>query len=594
MTKKGRNWLIIIIVVVVLGGGGIYAALNREPQIEYTTANVVKGTLVQTVNETGTITPAKEIELNFLTSGQLIDLKVEVGDQVMPDQEVGKIDSSGLAIREQEASANLRVTLANVAQSQSNLDSARRDYEKQQASLNEVLKQAEKTLNDLVDTSSGTVTTYEQSIITAESNLISTKSTYQRGIDNKVAALGLTIENKLAVGTTALANINRIFTDDDARPTLSIKNSSVLAQATTSYNSAKDLSAQASAKVELYKNNANFLDSAYTASQTSLNKVFEALTLTYSVLVNSIASSTFTQNELDAYKTMIDGQISSTSAAITSMQTAKQSLDDARLSYETNLLAADQSINQAKASYDSALRTARNTVSTARINRDQQIASAQSRVDSAQANLSVVTAQIAQAQSSVDLVRNQLNDTMLKSPIKGVVTKVNYQVGEQVTAQKPFLSILTENNYQLEIDIAETDINKVRQNNQASITLDSFGEAKKFMGTVYFIEPAATIIQGVTYYKVKISFDPGTEAVKPGMTASAVITTAQLENVLMMPSRAVVEKDNQKFVRILENNSPREVVITTGLNGDDGMVEVISGVKEGDKVVTFVKDPNKK
>lgn len=594
MTKKGRNWLIVIIAVVILGGGGIYAAINREPQIEYTTANVTRGSLIQTVNETGTITPAKEIELNFLTSGQLIDIAVEVGDQVMPDQEVGKIDSSGLAIREQEASANLRVTLANVAQAQSNLDSARRDYEKQQASLNEVLKQAEKNLNDLVDSSAKTVTTYEQAITTAELNLVSTKSTYQRGIDNKIAALGLTIENKLAVGTTALANINRILTDDDARPTLSIKNSSVLAQATTSYNSAKNLSVQASSQVDLYKNNANFLDSAYSTSQASLNKVFEALTLTYSVLVNSISSSTFTQNELDAYKTLIDGQISSTSAAITSLQTAKQALDDARLSYETNLLAADQSINQAKASYDSALRTARNTVSTARINRDQQIASAQARVDSSQANLSVVTAQIAQAQSSVDLVRNQLNDTMLKSPIKGVVTKVNYQVGEQVTAQKPFLSILTENNYQLEIDIAETDINKVRQNNQASITLDSFGEAKKFMGTVYFIEPAATIIQGVTYYKVKISFDPGSEAVKPGMTASAVITTAQLENVLMMPSRAVVEKDNQKFVRILENNTPREVAITMGLNGDDGMVEVISGVKEGDKVVTFVKDPSKK
>jgi len=123
--------------------------------------------------------------------------------------------------------------------------------------------------------------------------------------------------------------------------------------------------------------------------------------------------------------------------------------------------------------------------------------------------------------------------------------------------------------------------------------LDSLDQSKEFTGTVYFIEPAATIIQGVTYYKVKVSFDPGTEAVKPGMTATAIITTAKLDNVLMMPSRAIVERDGNKYVRILENGEVRESTVTTSLNGDDGLVEVVSGVKEGDQVVTFVKDPSK-
>ncbi len=593
MTKKRRNWLIIIGVVVIVGGI-IFATSNRQPKIEYTTAQVTRGKLVQTVNETGTITPAKEIELNFLNSGQLSQISVKVGDQVLPDQALGQIDSSGLAIKEREASASLNVTLANVAQSQSNLDSARRDYEKQKASLQEAISQAEKTQRDLEDQSKTTVTTYEQSITTAESSLVTTKTTYQRGIDNKAAALGLTVENKLAAGNTSLDAINRILTDADARPTLSIQNSSYLNLATLSYDSAKDLMSQATGTVTAYKTNKNFLDSSYTSTQTALSKVSDALSYTYNVLTNSIASSSFTQTKLDSYKTSIDSQITITSSSISSLQTAKQALEDAKLQYETSVLAAEQAISQARASYDNALRTARNSLATARTNRDQQLASAQARVDSAQSNLSVITAQIAQAQSSVDLVRNQLKDTILKSPIKGIVTKVNYQIGEQVTPQKSFLSVLTENNFQLEIDIAETDINKVKQNNQASITLDSFGEANKFVGTVYFIEPAATIIQGVTYYKVKISFDPGTQSVKPGMTASAVITTAELDNVLMMPSRAIVEKDNQKFVRILENNIPREVQITTGLSGDDGMVEVISGVKEGDNVVTFIKDPSKK
>ncbi len=592
MTKKRRNWLIVIILAVVIGG--IILASSRKPKIEYTTAPVTKGTLVQSVNETGTITPAKEIELNFLNTGQLTQIKVAVGDKVMPQQPLGQVDSSGLAIKEQEASANLNVSLANVTQAQSNLDSARREYTTLHTSLDETVRQAEKTQRDLEDTSTSTITTYDQALITAQANLVATKSTYQRAIDNKAASLGTTLDNKIAAATTSLDDINRILSDDEARPTLSAKNSAALTQARASYESGRTLVATANTDLALYHGNGNFLDNAQRSSTLALNKVFEALNGMMSVLVNTVPSGNFTQTDIDAYKTMIDAELSTTSTAVTSVQSAKQAWDDAKLSYETNVLTAEQSISQAQANYDAALRTARNATVNAKTNRDQQLASAQTRVNSAEANLVIAQAQIGQAQSNLELVRNQLKDTTLVSPIEGVITKVNYQVGEQVSPQKAFVSVLTENNYQLELDIAETDITKIKQNNEAKITLDSLGEAKEFTGAVYFIEPAATVIQGVTYYKIKISFDPGTEAVKPGMTASAVITTARLDNVLMMPARAVVERDGKKYVRILENNTPREAVVVTGLNGDDGLVEVKEGVNENDQVVTFIKDPSKK
>ncbi len=76
MTKKTRNWSIVGGIILLLGAGITYSAMNRKSTIEYTTADVSKGTLVQTVTETGTITPAKEIELNFLNSGQLSKMNV--------------------------------------------------------------------------------------------------------------------------------------------------------------------------------------------------------------------------------------------------------------------------------------------------------------------------------------------------------------------------------------------------------------------------------------------------------------------------------------------------------------------------------------
>ncbi len=596
MTKKTRNWLIISGIVVIVGGGVAYGATHRKSTIEYTTADVTKGTLIQTVNETGTITPAKEIELNFLNTGQLTQLSVKVGDQVMPEQVLGQIDFSSLAIKQQEAMASLNVSQANVSQSQANYESALREYDKLSASLKEVIAQAQKTQRDLEDRGPTTVTTQEQAITTAESSLATTRSTYQRGIDNKSDALALTVENKLASAASALDDVNRILTDDGARPTLAAKDSGSLTLARSNYQKARSTISAANASLASYKaaHNDGTLTLVYTGAQNALNDVFQALNATFSVLEASITSSTFTQTQLDAYKATINTQITTTSNSVSAFQAAKQALDDARLSYDTNMLSAEQNINQAKAAYDNAVRSARNASATALVNRDQQLASAQSRIDSAAANLSVVRAQVGQASANVESVRNQIQNNILKSPIKGIITKINYEIGEQVTPQKAFLSVLTENNYQLEVDIAETDINKVKISDSVTITLDSFGDAAPFSGKVYFIDPAQTVIQGVTYYKVKISFDPGASAVKPGMTADAVITTAQKENILIMPSRAIVERDNAKFVRILENGIPRENPVSIGLAGDNGLVEVLSGVKEGDKVVTFVKDSSKK
>lgn len=594
MTKRKRNWLIIGGVAVVLIGGGVYGAMTKKPKIEYTTADVTRGTLVQTVNETGTITPAKEIDLNFMNSGQLLKLGVKVGDQVIPDQVLAQIDFSGLAIKQQEAESSLQVAQANVGQSLANAQSAQREYERLSASLNEALKQAQKTQSDLEDRSPATMTTYEQAISTAESSLASSNATYQRGIDNKTAALGLTIENKQAAAVTSMDQVKRLLDDSDARPTLSARNSSYLNMLNSSYDTSKDLQTKSAAAIAAFKANSSQLENAYNSEQITLNSAFETLTYAYRVLENTITSSSFTQAELDAYKTAIDAQTTQIANAISSAQTAKQALDDARLAYDTNRLSAEQNVGQAKTNYDNALRSARNAAINAQLSRDQQLASAQTRVDSAHANVAVVSAQVGQAQANLNLVRDQIADTMLKSPIKGVITKVNYQVGEQVTPTKALVSVLTENNYQLEVDIAETDISKVKIGDDAVLTLDSLGKDVPFQGKVYFIEPAATVIQGVTYYKLKISFDPGTQPVKPGMTAEAVITTARRENVLMMPSRAVVEKEGKKLVRILENGQPRENEVMVGLSGDDGMVEVLSGVNEGDKVVTFIKDPSKK
>ncbi|MBU0698337.1 MAG: HlyD family efflux transporter periplasmic adaptor subunit, partial [Proteobacteria bacterium] len=172
-------------------------------------------------------------------------------------------------------------------------------------------------------------------------------------------------------------------------------------------------------------------------------------------------------------------------------------------------------------------------MATAEVTGAQQNAAAQAKVDTsyrawlvaeAQLNqlkagaraqdISLAQAQVAQAQASLDLVRNQINNNILKAPLDGTITKKSYEAGEQFSSAKPVFSLLGINNFEIEVDVSEADITKVAINDQTEVTLDAFGEDIKFSGQVSFIEPAETVIQDVIYYKVKINFDGKDKDVK--------------------------------------------------------------------------------
>jgi len=197
---------------------------------------------------------------------------------------------------------------------------------------------------------------------------------------------------------------------------------------------------------------------------------------------------------------------------------------------------------------------------------------------------------LAKAQAALDLVKNQIANNFIKAPVAGTITKKNYEAGEQFALSRPVFSLLGANNFAIEVDVSESDIAKVSLNDPVEITLDAFGEDVKFAGLVKFIEPAETVIQDVIYYKVKINFDGRGKDIKSGMTANANITTAKKDNILIAPSRAVIKKNsNGKFVRLLIGQQITEVSVTIGLRGDNGLVEILTGLSEGDAVVTYIQ-----
>ena len=115
------------------------------------------------------------------------------------------------------------------------------------------------------------------------------------------------------------------------------------------------------------------------------------------------------------------------------------------------------------------------------------------------------------------------------------------------------------------------------------MTLDAVSDLG-ITGEVVEVDGLGTVSQGVVNYTVKIAFDTQDERVKSGMSITANIITNIKQDVILVPNSAV-KSSNGEFVLILDNNVPRNQTVEIGLSNDT-MTEIISGVNEGDEVVT--------
>jgi HlyD family secretion protein len=189
-------------------------------------------------------------------------------------------------------------------------------------------------------------------------------------------------------------------------------------------------------------------------------------------------------------------------------------------------------------------------------------------------------------------VRIKIGDTYIHSPISGTIIKRNYDLGEIAVFNSTVL-VLSDGELQIETDIPESDIVKIALGQKAEISLDALPSDEKFEAEVIKIEPASTVIQDVVYYKVKLRFKNIDSRFKAGMSSDVEIKTAEKENVIAIPLRAIKTEGEKKYVDILKDekeNITEKIFVTTGLEGDDGIVEIKSGLSGGEKVITLVSN----
>lgn len=354
----------------------------------------------------------------------------------------------------------------------------------------------------------------------------------------------------------------------------------------------------------------NRVDQFFTnprASNPQLN-----FTLSNSQLENDVEWGRFViESALSQWKISLDGLAISSDLDFYSSE-AKQKLSQVKsfldkVSLAVNSLSATASLTQTTIDgWKSAVSTARTNVNTATAN----ITSAEDSLKSAQSSLLLEEnelalklagstpeeikeqeAQVESAKASALNLRALIAKTILRSPISGILTKRDVEVGEIVSAGERAVSIISANKFEIEANVPEADIAKIKINNQAKITLDAYGSNVEFLAKVSFIDPAETVVEGVPTYKIKLQLEEEDSRIKPGMTANIDISTGRRDNVITVPQRAVIEKNGDKLVRILKDDGTvEEAVVKTGLRGSFGDIEITEGVSEGDRVIIFVKE----
>ena len=190
-----------------------------------------------------------------------------------------------------------------------------------------------------------------------------------------------------------------------------------------------------------------------------------------------------------------------------------------------------------------------------------------------------------QARENVRTFEAQMKENILISPLAGQVSKFDTRVGEVVTLGKVIARVIEPGNFLLESRVPESDIAKVTLGMKASITFDSLTNDDVFEGEVVSIDPAATVVQDVVSYKVKFRLSKNDERLREGMTGNIDVETAKRTGVLWVPYRALSKEGTKTYAEVKRNTETFErVEVTTGLEGDEGTVEVKSGLKEGDEV----------
>ncbi len=191
---------------------------------------------------------------------------------------------------------------------------------------------------------------------------------------------------------------------------------------------------------------------------------------------------------------------------------------------------------------------------------------------------------IAAAQAQVDAAQATLNLARIIAPFNGIITEANPQPGDMVAPGEVALRVEDLSHLFVDLEISEVDINLVKPGQSVILAFDAIPD-KTYTGQIVKVDLVGKVSGGATNFPVTVELLDADPLVKPGMTAAVTVTVKEVENVLLIPNRAVRVLNGGRVVYVLIENQPVAVEIRLGAI-TDLYSEVVGGdLSEGDLLV---------
>lgn len=158
-----------------------------------------------------------------------------------------------------------------------------------------------------------------------------------------------------------------------------------------------------------------------------------------------------------------------------------------------------------------------------------------------------------------------------------------------ISSQKIGVIKSPEGRLQATINLSEIDVIKVEPGQKSTLTIDAYPD-KTFTGSVLSVDTSGKVSSGVTTYTIIILLDSTTIDIYPNMAVNANIILDSKSNILLVPANTVQSQNGQATVRVMQNGQVKNIPVETGLSSDT-QTEIISGISEGDKIITNIITP---
>lgn len=254
---------------------------------------------------------------------------------------------------------------------------------------------------------------------------------------------------------------------------------------------------------------------------------------------------------------------------------------------------------------------------------DSELEASKSNYLSTKASYQAAEANVDQSQASLKEIMDQISKTSIRSPMDGVVTKLNVELGERVfgagfSMGSDIMTISDLRNIEAVVDVDENDVVLVSVGDTANIKVDAFKD-QEFVGIVSEIGNSANTTglgtqQEVVNFEVKIKLVDPKNSLRPGMSCNADIETETVANILSVPIQSVTTRSDmpqmdqasgdgedegiiqvktdrknnfkpKEVVFLIKNGKAKSVEVETGLS-DDNYIAVLKGLEGGEEVVS--------